>query len=274
VAQGNGVFTAPNDVVASPDGKTFYFSAHSLPDPDRTAGIFSVLAKGGDVQTLVVSPLLRDPTLVMSCDGKTLYVADAGYEPGLEGSALYSISTSGGDLTSISVPVVALHGLAMHKDCETLYATGIGQDNVPSLFKLAGLGTGFEVVAGGFESPTGVYVDHKSVAWVMDARFSRSSGGALLSVKPDGTTTTVVDGLSLSAHAGVSLTQDGRDAVMPSRAEDEGKAGFVLVNIDSGENTSFSTDKVHCEGGGIRVARDKDVFALVDPCSDEVLSCE
>src|SRR5262245_7613904 len=88
-----GGFKSPADAVASPDGKTFYFSA-------RTEGgepaVFRVSSQPGSRATAMVTgaPLTAPRGLVLSCDGSTLYVAGGG-------APIYALPTAGGALRDL-----------------------------------------------------------------------------------------------------------------------------------------------------------------------------
>lgn len=266
-----GGFTAPMDAVASLDGTTFYFSAFTDDGAPR-AGIFSVPAAGGDVKTMSAGLPLENPAgLLLSADGKTLYVADIGVRAGEVDEAggesqgvLYTMAAGGGSLIRLAAGGIAeAAGLALGPDEETLYVTGFQADGTPALFTVPTSGGEASVVLAGdpLESPSGVFVDSESVAWVMDQHPSRGLGGALWAIDPQGEATEVVSGLGLSQPAGVSLVAGGGTAVIPNRTDD-GAGQLLTVDIASGDRTTVeSTMK---DPAGIRTAREAGVFAVVD----------
>jgi len=269
----SGGFDSPLDAVASPDGETFYFTAFTT-DEEGEAALFSVPASGGDASLLHAGFPLEDPTgLVMSCDGSTIYLADIGPDGSeLEDgqSLLYAWDVGGGALSPITVTGMAeAASLALAPDCETLYATGYADDGAPGLFRIALAGGAAEAVLTGspLQSPSGVFVDADSVAWVMDQLPLRGSGGVLWAVTPGGEATEVVSGLGLSEPAGVSLVAGGGTAIIANRTPD-GVGQLLAVHIDSGERTEIATSMI--EPAGLRTAREAGVFAIADSDGDAI----
>jgi sugar lactone lactonase YvrE len=278
----SGGFTDPMDAVASPEGDTFYFSAFTAEASPRP-GIFSVAAAGGGAELLVAGPPLENPAgLLLSADGSTLYVADIGLRAGELGedgedtgqSVMYTLATGGGALTPLASDGIAeAAGLALGPDRETLHVTGFTAERQPALFTLPSSGGSASVVLAGapLESPSGVYVDAESVAWVMDHHPSRGLGGALWAIDSQGEATEVVSGLGLSQPAGVSLVAGGGTAVIPNRTED-GAGQLLNVNIASGAQTVVETTMT--DPAGIRTAREAGVFAVVDSEAGRIYRAE
>ena len=269
----SGGFDSPLDAVASPDGETFYFTAFTTGEPAEAA-LFSVPASGGDASVLHAGFPLEDPTgLVMSCDGGTLYLADIGADAGelADGqSLLYAWDVAGGSLSAITLTGMAeAASLAIGPDCETLYATGYADDGAPGLFRFALAGGAAEAVLTGspLQSPSGVFVDADSVAWVMDQLPRRGSGGVLWAVTPGGEASEVVSGLGLSEPAGVSLVAGGGTAIIANRTPD-GVGQLLAVHIESGERTEITTSMI--EPAGLRTAREAGVFAIADSDGDAI----
>lgn len=260
----SGGFTSPSDAVASPDGKTFYFTAYA-PDEDRSPAVFATsAAPGGTAETLALGAPLDMPIgLVMSCDGATLYVADTGGDNG----AVFSLPSAGGTLTDMAAAEITRPGgLAMGPDCKTIYATGRTLDGTPALFSIPTDGSDASIVYQGapLVSPTGVHVDNDGVAWVMDHLAHGASGeGILFAIPSDGSAATeVISNLKMGTPGGVSLTAGGGTAVMPTRDAD-GRAQLTSVDIASGELQQLATPDIS-DVGGLRTARDAGVFAVVD----------
>lgn len=281
----SGAFDAPMDAVSSPDGSTFYFTAHdtsSAADEVSSAALFSVPAAGGDVTVLHSGEPLEDPSgLLMSCDGETLFVSDLSYRAGdtdleLEEnkSPIYTFELAAGQLAPFDVSGVGeAAGLAMGPDCETLYISGYTDSGEPALFTVGVDGGSATVVLAGepLESPSGVFVDADSVAWVMDQLPSLGLGGGLYAITSDGTASIVIDGLDITEPAGVSLTAGGGTAVIPSR-DDDGNGQLVTVGISSGETTVVESSMVN--PAGLRTARGAGVFAVADADGDAIYRAE
>lgn len=269
----SGGFDSPLDAVASPGGETFYFTAFTTGESSEAA-LFSVPAGGGDATVLHAGFPLEDPTgLVLSCDGGTIFLADIGAEASeLEDgqSLIYAWEVAGGALSAITTTGMAeAASLAIGPDCETLYATGYADDGAPGLFRLRPAGGAAEAVLTGspLQSPSGVFVDGDSVAWVMDQLPGRGSGGVLWAVSPGGEASEVVSGLGLSEPAGVSLVAGGGTAVIANRTAD-GEGQLLAVHIESGERTEIATSMI--EPAGLRTAREAGVFAIADSDGDAI----
>jgi len=255
-------FTSPRDAVASPDGKTFYFSAT---DAEAEPAIFSTASAPGSTASVIAvgAPLEVPMGLVLSCDGGTIYVADVGGDDG----AVFSIPTAGGAPTALATTgLVRPGGLAMGPDCKTLFATGRTPDGAPSLFAIAlDAGVTRAVFSGApLIAPTGLHVDKDGVAWVMDHLAQGSNGdGVLFAIPADGSKASeVASDLRMGTPGGVSLTAGGGVAVMPTRDAD-GHAQLTSVEIASGERQQLATPDI-TDPAGLRTARDAAVFAVVD----------
>jgi DNA-binding beta-propeller fold protein YncE len=260
----SGGFTSPSDAVASPDGKTFYFTAYAT-DEDKSPAVFATSAEpGGSAEAIALGAPLDMPIgLVMSCDGAMLYVADTGGDNG----AVFSLASSGGTLTDMAAAAITRPGgLAMGPDCKTIYATGRTTDGTPALFAIPTDGSLASIVYQGapLVSPTGVHVDTDGVAWVMDHLAHGANGeGILFAIPSDGSAATeVVSNLKMGTPGGVSLTAGGGTAVMPTRDE-EGHSQLTSVSIATGEMQQLATPDI-ADVGGLRTAREAGVFAVVD----------
>lgn len=289
-AEGSGNFEGPMDAVSSPDGSTFFFSAHQTDAPadaESTAAIYKVAASGGNAEILTSGGQLEDPSgLLMSCDGSTLYIADLSYQhedaeleleedDDSDKSALYTLDLATNDLTPLThTNIGEAAGLAFDSECKTLYVSGYTAAGVPALFTLSPEGGAASVVAQGqpLESPSGVYVDVDHVAWVMDHQPSVQLGGALFAIQPDGTASVVVDGLTISEPAGVSLVSKGDIAVIPSRDVD-GNSQLFTVSTSTGESTIVAAPEMS-EPAGIRTATQASVMVVVDTDGDAIYSAQ
>jgi len=258
----SGGFTAPGDAVASPDGKTFYFTAI---DDQREPALFSVSSEPGSQAVALASgaPLDMPIGLVLSCDGETLFVADGGGDDG----AVLSIPASGGALTTLPASgLTRPGGLAMSSDCKTIMVTGRTTESKPALFALTIDGADPRIVFSGepLVSPTGVHIDNDGVSWVMDHLAQGKSGeGVLFAIPADGSAATeVVSDLRMGTPGGVSLTAGGGTAVMPTRDAD-GHTQLTSVVIETGEMQQLATPEIS-DPAGLRTARNAAVFAVVD----------
>ena len=278
-----GNFDAPMDVVSSPDGTMFYFSAHDTtlgPDAISTAAIFAVPSSGGAAEPIVTNVgQLGDPTgLLISCDGSTLYMADLSFqsldvahEDDVNKSALYTIDLATNALTELPTDGIGeAAGLAFNGDCSRLYVTGYTPAGEPALFSVMPEGGAATTVKSGspLESPSGVYVDGDSVAWVMDQLPSNQLGGALFSIATDGSTSMVIDQLEIGEPAGVSLVYGGDIAVIPS-LDIDGSGQLIMVSTSTGERTIMATPGMD-EPAGIRTATQTSIMAVVDAEGDAI----
>ena len=258
-----GGFTSPTDAVASPDGKTFYFAAH---DDQNEPAIFQVSAEPGSVPEVMAlgAPLDMPINLVMSCDGKTLYIADLGSELG---SVLSMPTTLGGAVSDLGATGIDRPGgLAMAKDCKTLYASGRTDIGEPALFSMSVDGGAANVVYKGepLVAPSGLHIDDQNVVWLMDNRAHGDAGqGVLFAIPSDGSAANpVASNLRMGTPGGVSLTAGGGTAVMPTRDEN-GVGQLTSVNIATGEMTQLAAPDM-IDPAGLRTARKAGVFAVVD----------
>jgi sugar lactone lactonase YvrE len=277
----SGGFEGPMDVVASPDGKTFYFTAHDTTgavEGESSAAIFKVDAAGGTPEILAGGEPLEDPSgLVISCDGATLYVADLGTqseESSAEQSPIYTARTSDGALATFSATGVGeAAGLALSTDCSTIYVSGYKPDGTPAVFTVPAAGGAATVLKEGapLQSPSGVHVDADSIAWVMDHQ-DTESGGALFAITVTGETTVVASNLNISEPAGVSLVAGGRIAVIPVRDRD-GASQLMTIDTVSGEETIVEVPEM-IEPAGIRTATQAAVMAVVDADGDAIYRAE
>ena len=164
----------------------------------------------------------------------------------------------------------------MGPDCKTLYATGHTTDGKPALFSISTDGGGASIVYAGapLVSPTGLHVDDKGVAWVMDHRASGDGGeGVLFAIPSDGSAANViVSGLRMGTPGGVSLTAGGGTAVMPTRDAD-GHAQLTSVDIATGAITQLSTPDM-MDPAGLRTARKAGVFVVVESEAGAIFRAE
>ncbi|HET7503469.1 MAG TPA: hypothetical protein VFK02_20750 [Kofleriaceae bacterium] len=268
----SGGFQSPTDAVASPDGRTFYFAAW---DDQLTPAVFQVSAEPGSTATPIAAgdPLDAPLGLVLSCDGATLYVADMGGDAG----ALLAVPTTGGTASAVAASgLTRPGGLAMARDCKSLFATGRLDDGTPALFQVPLAGGDARVVYSGqpLIAPTGVHVDDHGVAWVMDHQAQGADGeGVLFAIPSDGSKATVViSNLRMGTPGGVSLTAGGGTAVMPTRDAD-GNAQLTSVDIATGQVTQLPTPDI-ADPAGLRSARQAGVFAVVDSEAGTILRAE
>lgn len=278
----NTGFTGPMDAVVSPDGVTIFFTAHDSTGTvsgNSTAAVFSVPTSGGTPTVLAGGTPLEDPSgLVMSCDGTTLFVSDLGAQSGeLEAgqSPIYTVATSGGALATFAATGVGeATGLAISNDCSTLYVSGYKPDGTPAVFTVPTAGGTATILKEGapLESPSGVYVDAASVAWVMDHLNSSLVGGSLWAIAANGTTTEVVSGLAISEPAGVSLVAGGKFAVIPTRNA-AGAGQLLTVDTDTMAETIVAAPEM-IEPAGIRTAINAAVMAVVDTDGDAIYKAE
>jgi DNA-binding beta-propeller fold protein YncE len=202
--------------------------------------------------------------LVMSCDGKALYIADIGSDAG---SVLTLPTELGGAVTDLGATGLDRPGgLAMAKDCATLYATGRTDIGEPALFSIPVAGGGASVVFKGepLVAPSGLHIDNDGVSWVMDNRAHGENGeGVLFAIPSDGSAANeVASDLRMGTPGGVSLTAGGGTAVMPTR-DASGNGQLTSVNIKTGETTQLPAPGM-MDPAGLRTARQAGVFAVVD----------
>lgn len=257
-------FTAPTDAVASPDGRSFYFAAR---DQANEPAIFRVSSEPGSTPEVLAAgaPLEMPIGLVMSCDGETLYIADMGGE---QGALLAMPTATGGNVADLGASgITRPGGLAMAKDCATLFASGRTDDGEPAFFAIATSGGAASVVYKGepLVSPTGLFVDNDDVLWGLDHRAYADGGGegVLFAIPRDGSSITpIVGDLRMGTPGGCSLTAGGGTAVVPTRDAD-GNAQLTSVNIKTGEVSQLPAPGM-IDPAGLRTARKAGMFALVD----------
>jgi hypothetical protein len=256
-----GGFQSPLDAVASPDGKTFYFTAF---DELNEPAIFEVASEPGSAAALLAvgEPLGMPSGLVMSCDGKTLFIADMGGDTG----ALLTLSLGGELATLEATGILRPSGLALSTDCKTLYASGRTEAGEPAVFSLPIAGGAATAIYTGapLVSPTGLHVDKDGVVWQMDHRAVGMAGTGVLFAIPSsgGTIAEVISDLRMGTTGGVSLTAGGGTAVMPTKDAD-GASQLTSVNIASGETVQLAAPDM-IDPSGLRTARKAGVFAVVD----------
>ncbi len=258
-----GGFTSPTDAVASPDGKTFYFAAR---DELNEPAIFKTSSEPGSTPEVLAvgAPLDLPIGLVMSCDGETLYIADMGSELG----AVLALPTAAGSTVADlgATGIVRPGGLAMAKDCATLYASGRTDAGEPALFSIPAAGGAAAVVYKGepLVAPSGLHIDDDDQVWLMDNRAHGDAGeGVLFAIPRDGSAATpVISDLRMGTPGGVSLTAGGGTAVMPTRDAD-GNSQLTSVNINSGEAVQLAAPGM-IDPAGLRTARKAGVFVIVD----------
>ena len=258
-----GGFSSPTDAVASPDGKSFFFAAR---DELNEPAIFRTSSEPGSTPEVIAvgAPLDMPIGLVMSCDGETLYIADMGSELG---SVLSLPTKLGGAVSDLGATVIDRPGgLAMAKDCKTLYATGRTDAGEPALFSIPAEGGGASIVYKGdpLVAPSGLHIDNDGVSWVMDNRAHGDNGeGVLFAIPSDGSAANVIiSDLRMGTPGGVSLTAGGGTAVMPTR-DASGNAQLTSVNIKTGEAVQLAAPGM-MDPAGLRTARQAGVFAVVD----------
>lgn len=275
-----GGFTSPTDAVASPDGKTFYFAAFTLPDEaqdlPRQAAVFETASAPGSTATPLVrgGPLDMPIGLVLSCDGATLYVADKGAN---DTGALFAIPLAGGAVSDLGVTGIdGPAGLALAPDCATLHVTGRTPEGAPAVFRVDVAGGAAALVFSGepLVSPTGLHVDRDGTAWVMDHLAHGEAGaGVLFAIPADGSAATeVASDLRMGTPGGVSLTAGGGTAVMPTRDAD-GQGQLTTVDIATGERTELAAPAMQ-DPAGLRTAREAGVFAIVDSEAGAIFRAE
>jgi DNA-binding beta-propeller fold protein YncE len=270
VASGN--FTAPTDAVASLDGKEFYFAAF---DANQVPGLWSTSSAPGSTATEVASGGLLDMPIgmVLSCDGDELYIADLGTGDQTTAptatslGAILTMPVGGGTVSQLNASdIVRPEGLAMGPDCKTLYVTGHTADGTPALFTVPAVGGAASIVWSGapLVSPTGLHVDTKGVAWVMDHLAVGQNGeGVLYAIPSSGASADeVISNIHMGTPGGVSLTAGGGTAVIPT-INAQNLPELTTVDISSGEVGHVAATGM-MEPAGLRTAREAGVFAVVD----------
>jgi hypothetical protein len=187
--------------------------------------------------------------------------------PTAPGSAVAALGATG---------IVRPGGLAMAKDCATLYATGRTEAGEPAIFSMPAAGGAASVVYKGdpLVAPSGLHIDNDNVVWGMDNRAHGDNGeGVLFAIPADGSAATpVISNLRMGTPGGVSLTAGGGTAVMPTRDAD-GNAQLTSVNIKTGEIAQLAAPTM-IDPAGLRTARKAGVFAVVDQEGNAILRAE
>lgn len=270
-------FEQPGDAVSSHDGKTFYFTAFiDAGEGEMEPAIMSVPSDGGDATVIASGAPLGMPTgLVMSCDNQTLYLADRAPEPvGVDeldrdvdaSGALFALSVASGDLTELVADDIRKPaGMALSVDCTTLYVTGSNRSRAPAVFTLSTAGGPVRTLISGapLVSPTGLHVDERSVAWVMDHLAEGGDGpGVLFAIDDDGQATEVITDLRMGTPGGVSLNSSGSTAFIPT-IDENGRGRLTSVALATGAVVHIPAGAL-TDPAGIRTARNASVFAVVD----------
>lgn len=279
-----GGFQLPIDAVASPEGDTFYFAAHTLDDPPKPT-LLRVPSGGGAASPLLEGAPLVFPTgLVLSCDGRTLYVADAQspvaeplneHLPAAGAGAVFAVDVESGAAAPLASSLVAMpHGLALEDDCDTLHLTGWTQAGEPALFTHR-LSTGEEAIVhegAPLVAPRGLHVDPGGVNWVMDSLAGGpSEAGTLFAIDAAGEASKVLGGLGFGAGSGCSTNNFGVVAVVPS-VNEEGSA-LTQVRLSDGASSVLGTPEID-DVAGLRTARSAPVFAIADRAGGRIFRGE
>jgi sugar lactone lactonase YvrE len=262
-------------VAVSPDGETFYIAAY---DEAQTPGVFAVDVTAKTVDPIHLgAPLLYPSDIATSCDGNTLFVADLGVAPtaydigggdkampSQEKGGLYTLDPDGGSPATLQASgLLRAAGVVVSDDCDTLYVSGWTDANMPAVFTVPTTGGAAKVLHEGepLRSPTGIHVDAKNVAWVMDHAARGDQGeGSLFAIDGDGKVKSVASGLGMGRHGGVSLAPGGLTAVIPA-SNGEGKSFLVTANTSSGEQKIIDAPELQFPTG-VAAARNAPVMAV------------
>jgi sugar lactone lactonase YvrE len=271
VAANDSAARGPLDATPSPDGERVYFTASALTvDGEPSTTVFSVPSDGGAIETLATGGAISAPVgISVSLDGSILYLADVATGDVGNAGAVMSLPSAGGDPSSVSgtegygpraVAIAREHGK------EWLYFTGRDPVNgTAGVYRTVPDGGAIETLAEGdsFVDPGGVAVADNGDAYVIDGRGSQGMA-SLMRVRA-GKATSVVDDLGVGFPAGLTLTLDGKTALI-SGLDPRTKHDVVYyVELATGK-LSLLSKPVHAfsEPAGLHRAHDVNVFAWAD----------
>jgi hypothetical protein len=228
-----------------------------------------VPSAGGAIETLATGGAISAPVgISVSLDGARLFLADAATGDAASPGAVMSLAAEGGDASAISgtegygpraVAIAREHGK------EWLYFTGRDpQSGSAGVYRTAPDGGAIESLANeSFVDPGGVAVADNGDAYVIDGR--GPEGVASLMRVHAGVTSSVVDDLGVGFPAGLTLTRDGKTALISGLDPHTKRDVVYFVEVATGK-LSFLSKPVHAfaEPAGLHRAHDADVFAWAD----------
>jgi DNA-binding beta-propeller fold protein YncE len=231
IAANDPAVQAPLDATPSPDGEKVYFTALALSaDSDPTPAVFGTTADGGAIETLAAEG--GEPTAVSGTEG---------YGP---------------------------HGVVIAREHgkEWVYFTGRDPESgLAGVYRTPPDGGGVETMMQdeSFVDPGGVAVADSGDVYVIDGRGSQGTA-SLLRVHA-GTATTVIDGLGVGFPAGLTLTLDGKTALISGLDPITKHDVVYFVEVATGK-LSILSKPVHAfsEPAGLHRAHNADVFAWAD----------
>jgi sugar lactone lactonase YvrE len=271
VAANDPAVRGPLDATPSPDGKSVYFTALALTaDGEPTPSVFSVPADGGSIETLATGGAISAPVgISVSLDGQRLFLADVATGDVGNAGAVMTLATAGGDASAVSgTEGYGPRALAIAREAgkEWLYFTGRDPaSGAAGVYRTAPDGGLIETLAqdDSFVDPGGVAVNDDGDAYVVDGRGSQ--GTASLVRVHAGKASSVVDGLGVGFPAGLTLTRDGKTALVSGLDPQTRRDVVYFVELSTGK-LSLLSKPLHAfaEPAGLHRAHDADVFAWAD----------
>jgi sugar lactone lactonase YvrE len=271
IAANDPAVQAPLDATPSPDGEKVYFTALALvADSDPTPAVFGTTADGGAIETLATGGDMGAPVgISASLDGLRLYLADAASGNADKAGAIMSLAAEGGEPTAVSgTEGYGPHGVVIAREHgkEWVYFTGRDPESgLAGVYRTPPDGGGVETMMQdeSFVDPGGVAVADSGDVYVIDGRGSQGTA-SLLRVHA-GTATTVIDGLGVGFPAGLTLTLDGKTALISGLDPITKHDVVYFVEVATGK-LSILSKPVHAfsEPAGLHRAHNADVFAWAD----------
>jgi DNA-binding beta-propeller fold protein YncE len=266
---------APMDATPSPDGERVFYTALDRSSGEDVAGVFSVDAAGGEIQTLALgAPLAAPVGVTIDLAGERLFVADpAAISDDSDAlGALIAVDVASGEMSVVDgTQGFAPRGVVVAKvdGRERLFFTGADANGAGGVFRVATAGGTPERVSGDAElhDPSGVAVTDDGTIYVVDALADASTASLVRIGGAD--TSTLAAQLGVGFPAGVAVNRAG-DTVLVSGLDPRTRRDLVyVVNAQSGELAVVSEPLADfAEPAGLHRAHEADVFAWADSEAD------
>ena len=253
--------STPLDATPDPDGKTIYFTAIS---PIDGPGVFSVAASGGNVTKVYAGdPFVSPFGIAITGDGKTLYIADSGATNASDTGSVWVLPVGGGMPTALSGPD-GFKPKSVEVSGSDLYFTGIDpMSGSAGGYKVPTAGGMVSVVANGLSDPSGITVDAKGTAYIVDTIGSGNQAQVISA--SNGTGTLLIDAIGVGYPAGIALAQD-ESAILVSGLDPQ-KGTDVVYRFEISAKALTKNDKgidTFNESAGLHRAKNQDIYAWAD----------
>ncbi len=253
--------STPLDATPDPEGTTIYFTAVS---PTDGPGVFSVPASGGTVTTVFAGdPFVSPFGIAITGDGKTLYIADSGAQNANDTGSIWVVPVGGGMPTALSGPD-GYKPKSLEISGSDLYFTGIDpMSGSAGGYKVPTAGGMVSLLANGMSDPSGITVDAKGTAYIVDTIGSGNQAQVIQA--QNGSGTLLVDAIGVGYPAGIALAQD-ESAILVSGLDPQ-KGTDVVYRFELASKTLMTNDKgidTFNEPAGLHRAKNHDIYAWAD----------